>query len=850
VLRDHSARLAFLELQYLVYNTKALNLERHAPHGHFSDSTEVPFKKVGELGKGGFGYVDRVVSTISHQEYARKLILRGRTFKKDKQVLRDFTKELSNLKQLSHKHLVELVGSYTDKKFVAIVMLPVADTNLQTFLERKDLDERSRSLLRPFFGCLTSALCYLHDNRIRHKDIKPSNVLIKGDQVYFTDFGTALDWSDRGSSITSTAAPTTPRYCAPEVMAYDQRSSSSDIWSFGCVFLEMWTVLRSRTLEDLRTHMASHGSGAREYHSNLEAITGWIEILRCCSGPSSDMIPSTWIANMVQQKPTDRWNIHTLDNRMGEACVDTSVQHMFKGMCCLEPEDDLSEDTLSSAEGGEDLSTARSQLQHTHEPTRANTPEVPDFGQIVPTVVSKDENEVAFLGRIHQSAGFESDWLAHDVSATKEREPAEDFEDISRNPTGYPVIDRYELFLPNPHSLGSSAGFAGNENRLETGIIYGIPPSPGLVDDEDATPPLPNRSKSPVCHWDVAFEHEDDDVTDDETLHLHEATGEYASHPLVPHPLHTHQRELVRNFEMHALDCGYCKDPLDVFRRHEKLCAEGLRLAKRLLTRVSRSNGRVYGVRMDNRQRDAVDRKILQVVSIPQSYGQVNALLKAVERSKRCSGNYVFLARYCDNPEHRYWQELYPCPWCKKPLGPQTRRLISNGELVHKRCDRFIVNGFGDEASEDKKQQPHPYQTDVIRRSRYRVPGYESDHEDLVKIQRNASSYERPRPEKTGFRSLIGDFIKDALLNNNYERVHSTKNGKRKGKKREKRLTASPALSVDSLSLNPRPSASGTNRRVTDPRLKTDTRRFASAEEEAGSYRRETVADYFRRKEV
>ncbi|CAN9393932.1 unnamed protein product [Alternaria alternata] len=114
-LRDLSARLRFLELQHLVYNKEALNLERHAPHGHFSDYTEVPLKKVGELGKGGFGFVDHVVSTISHQEYARKLIPRGKTFKKDKQVLKDFTKELSNLKQLSHKHLVELVGSYTDK---------------------------------------------------------------------------------------------------------------------------------------------------------------------------------------------------------------------------------------------------------------------------------------------------------------------------------------------------------------------------------------------------------------------------------------------------------------------------------------------------------------------------------------------------------------------------------------------------------------------------------------------------------------------------------------------------------------------------------------------------------------
>jgi hypothetical protein len=81
-LRDHSARLRFLELQHLVYHTEALDLERQARHGHFNDPRDVPLKKVGELGKGGFGYVDRVVSTISHKEYARKLISRGKTLRK------------------------------------------------------------------------------------------------------------------------------------------------------------------------------------------------------------------------------------------------------------------------------------------------------------------------------------------------------------------------------------------------------------------------------------------------------------------------------------------------------------------------------------------------------------------------------------------------------------------------------------------------------------------------------------------------------------------------------------------------------------------------------------------------
>ena len=744
-LRDLSARLRFLELQHLVYNKEALSLERHAPHGHFSDYTEVPLKKVGELGKGGFGFVDHVVSTISHQQYARKLIPRGKTFKKDKQVLKDFTKELSNLKQLSHKHLVELVGSYTDNRYVALVMLPVADTNLQTFLERAHLDEGSRSYLRPFFGCLTSALCYLHDNRIRHKDIKPSNILIKGDQVYFTDFGTALDWSDRGSSITLTAAPTTPRYCAPEVIAYTERSSSSDIWSFGCVFLEMWTVLRCHTLEDLRTHMTANGSGAKEYHSNLEANTSWIEILRCSPGPPSDLIPSTWIKNMLQRKPADRWNIHTLDNNIGETCVDSSVQHMFKGLCCQENEDDLSGDSWFSSEESEDQSIAPLQAQHTSESTTTKaSSEVPDPGQDVTTMPPEEKRSSTFLGR--------TDHLAETDSSSLVDERAARFENTSGNSINNVFLERDERSAPELAFPYFDASIWEPESGLETEIEHDILLSSSLVDDAGAIMDYSNVSSTLACHWDVAFEPREDDVTDDETSNLPDATGKLATHALVPQKLSSYQDKAAINFEEHARACFSCKDPLEVFRRHGKLCVEGFRLAKRLLAFVSRSNGRVYGVRMISEQTDHVSRCILEVVYIPSSYDQVKGLLKAIERSKRCSGNYVFLARYCEDLEHRYWQELYPCPWCKRPLGSETRKLVDNGELVHKSCRPFY-HLTGDGSSEDKREA-HDYRRPAPR---YTAPD-PKQNSARKSSSRDAAESELPKTKPHQVRGRARDF--------------------------------------------------------------------------------------------
>jgi serine/threonine protein kinase len=52
-------------------------------------------------------------------------------------------------------------------------MQPIADCNLRVFLDTDPLPPTSLSLLRTFFGCLASALRYLHENQVRHKDIKP-----------------------------------------------------------------------------------------------------------------------------------------------------------------------------------------------------------------------------------------------------------------------------------------------------------------------------------------------------------------------------------------------------------------------------------------------------------------------------------------------------------------------------------------------------------------------------------------------------------------------------------------------------------------------------------------------------
>jgi serine/threonine protein kinase len=156
-------------------------------------------------------------------------------------------------------------------------MSPVVEYNLTKYFEECASNPHLVDILRTFFGCLASGLQYLHENKIRHRDIKPDNILVRKHEVFLADFGISLDWEHLSRSTTTQESGRTLAYCAPEVASmFQKRNSATDIWSLGCVFVEMLVVLKGLDVVDLNRAFYAN-SESRSFFQNITIAYEWLD---------------------------------------------------------------------------------------------------------------------------------------------------------------------------------------------------------------------------------------------------------------------------------------------------------------------------------------------------------------------------------------------------------------------------------------------------------------------------------------------------------------------------------------------------------------------------------------------
>jgi serine/threonine protein kinase len=252
--------------------------------GHYllGPCDELPYRLRRSLGHGHSGNVEEVEDTRTGAVYARKTIrIYGSRDKAERR--RIFDNEIQIIRSLaSHRHIIQIFATYIAKREVGLILQPVADDgDLDAFLDRfrEDAqesesagdgkpDQIKTAILQRAFGCLANGLEFMHQRRVRHKDIKPKNILIHRGLVLYTDFGYSLD-SSLSNHSTTVGRPQflTRRYSAPEVLQHESRNSRSDIFSLGCVFIEILSVLEKNLDIDERV---CFGEDINKVHRCLE----------------------------------------------------------------------------------------------------------------------------------------------------------------------------------------------------------------------------------------------------------------------------------------------------------------------------------------------------------------------------------------------------------------------------------------------------------------------------------------------------------------------------------------------------------------------------------------------------
>jgi serine/threonine protein kinase len=186
-----------------------------------------------QLGEGGVGIVWRATDTLLGREVAIKEVeLPPAVRDKQRAVLRArIIREARAAARLSHPGAVTLFDVVQDGGQDYIVMeLIDAPTLDQLVAEEGPLEPRHAAMI----GLrLLATLEAAHRAGIVHRDVKPSNVLVRDDgTTKLTDFGTASVTGDPELTVTGLVVGS-PAFMAPEQIKGLEIGPATDLWALG-----------------------------------------------------------------------------------------------------------------------------------------------------------------------------------------------------------------------------------------------------------------------------------------------------------------------------------------------------------------------------------------------------------------------------------------------------------------------------------------------------------------------------------------------------------------------------------------------------------------------------------------
>jgi len=181
------------------------------------------------LGSGGFGAVFLAKDTWLNTHVAIKV-----PHKQSTELFR-LLKEPRLQAALNHPNIVRMIAAEKENKVFFMVMEYVHGPTLERVLDKEKILGWEKAV--EYIEQIASAAEHAHSNKIVHRDLRPSNIIIteKENKVKVTDFGTSVWLNNIPYASTRIGSPP---YMAPEQFL-GKASFGSDIYSIGCIFYEI-----------------------------------------------------------------------------------------------------------------------------------------------------------------------------------------------------------------------------------------------------------------------------------------------------------------------------------------------------------------------------------------------------------------------------------------------------------------------------------------------------------------------------------------------------------------------------------------------------------------------------------
>ncbi|KAK9821598.1 hypothetical protein WJX81_003954 [Elliptochloris bilobata] len=186
------------------------------------------------IGSGSFAVVWKAQHVTTGETVAIKEIKEIT----NKKLMQSLAGEISILKQITHKNIVQLLEVVEEHGRIYLVMEYCAGGDLAAFIrQRRSVSEvEARALMQQ----LAAGLKELWSRNLVHRDLKPQNLLLAapgpGAVLKIADFGFAR--SLQPSALADTLCGS-PLYMAPEILQFQKYDAKADLWSIGTILFEL-----------------------------------------------------------------------------------------------------------------------------------------------------------------------------------------------------------------------------------------------------------------------------------------------------------------------------------------------------------------------------------------------------------------------------------------------------------------------------------------------------------------------------------------------------------------------------------------------------------------------------------